>query len=98
MRTYVTILAGRTVSEVRPVVSSADPAVVEATLRAIRKQAIREAGADAARAEAERSLRAAEPALRELHRRALEQSGQGDRCFSDCHVGDSSVGGLRHGG
>ncbi len=45
MRTYVTVLAGRTAREMRPVVSSADPCVVEATLRAIRDQAIRESTA-----------------------------------------------------
>lgn len=47
MRTYVTVLAGRTAREMRPIVSSADPLVIEATLNAIREQAVRESTATA---------------------------------------------------
>ncbi len=77
MRTYVTILAGRTAAEVRPVVSSGDPTVVEAALRAIREQAARETGADTTRARAERSLRAAVPSLERLHEMATEGPNEG---------------------
>ncbi len=64
MRTYVTVLAGRTAREMRPVVSSADPCVVKATLRAIREQAFRESTADAA--EQARARESVEEAARVL--------------------------------
>lgn len=66
MRTYVTVLAGRTPSEMRPIVSSADPLVIEATLRAIRAQAARETTAGTAdRERAQRSVHAAARVLTE---------------------------------
>lgn len=39
MRTYVTILAGPSAAESRPVVSSSHPEVVEAALEAMRRRA-----------------------------------------------------------